>query len=472
MVSVKTASRGGDDMEDEMATVTILDGRPGPSVQEVLAGDVNPAPAVMREESPAAGQSLEDVSVDRYISKAWHDREVEKVWRKTWQLACRVEEIPNVGDHVLYEIVHDALIVVRSSATDIKAYVNACLHRGTQLRKEAGSVKQFRCPFHGWTWSLDGRLTELPGGWDFPQVDREKACLPQARVGVWAGFVFVNFDPDCEPLETYLEILPEHFKTFALEDRYKAVHVAKIMPCNWKLAMEAFIEAYHVLLAHPQVLGYYGDENTQYDVYPGVRHVDRMISIQGVPSPSLPQLDPEVTIRHMRRDVPFFGGPPIEAEPGDTARAKLASRARRKISRSSGKDMANLSDTEALDLIEYSLFPNMVPWGGQALPICYRFRPLGDEHERCIMEIMFLFSKAPDGSHPEPAAIRWLGEDEPWSAAAELGSAAMVADQDTDNLKRIQRGLRATKKPGATLARYQESRIRHFHETLDAYMSR
>jgi phenylpropionate dioxygenase-like ring-hydroxylating dioxygenase large terminal subunit len=307
MVSVKTASRGGDDMEDEMATVTILDGRPGPSVQEVLAGDVNPAPAVMREESPAAGQSLEDVSVDRYISKAWHDREVEKVWRKTWQLACRVEEIPNVGDHVLYEIVHDALIVVRSSATDIKAYVNACLHRGTQLRKEAGSVKQFRCPFHGWTWSLDGRLTELPGGWDFPQVDREKACLPEARVGVWAGFVFVNFDPDCEPLETYLEILPEHFKTFALEDRYKAVHVAKIMPCNWKLAMEAFIEAYHVPLAHPQVLGYYGDENTQYDVYPGVRHVDRMISIQGVPSPSLPQLDPEVTIRHMRRDVPFFG---------------------------------------------------------------------------------------------------------------------------------------------------------------------
>ncbi len=455
-----------------MPTTTILNGRPGPSVQEIFARDVNPAPAIMREESPAAGQSLADVSIDRYISKAWHDREVEKVWRKTWQLACRVEEIPNVGDHIIYEIVNDALIVVRSSPSEIKAYVNACLHRGTQLRKEAGSVKQFRCPFHGWTWNLDGKLTELPSAWDFPQVDRREACLPEAKVGVWAGFVFVNFDPECEPLESYLEILPEHFKAFSLEDRYKAVHVAKIMPCNWKLAMEAFIEAYHVPLAHPQVLGYYGDENTQYDVYPGVRHVDRMISVQGVPSPSLPGLDPEITIRHMRRDVPFFGGAPIEAEPGETARAKLAARSRRKISRSSGKDMSTLSDTESLDLIEYSLFPNMVPWGGQALPICYRFRPLGDDPQHCIMEIMFLFAKAPDGSHPEPAAIHWLGADEPWSNASELGSAAMVADQDTDNLQRIQRGLRASKKPRATFARYQESRIRHFHETLDAYMAR
>ena len=114
----------------------------------------------------------------------------------------------------------------------------------------------------------------------------------------------------------------------------------------------------------------------------------------------------------------------------------------------------------------------MVPWGGQALPICYRFRPYGDDPERSIMEIMFLFAKRQDGTHPEPATIRWLGEDESWSNAPELGSAAMVADQDTENLKRIQRGLRASKKPGVTLARYQESRIRHYHETLDAYMAR
>lgn len=454
-----------------MAMTTILQGRPGPSVQEVLAGDVNPAPAVMLRESPAEGLGDQDVGIERYFSKAWHDLEVEKVWRRTWQLACRLEEIPNVGDHIVYEIVHDSLIVVRSSPTEIRAYVNSCLHRGTQLRTEAGSVKQFRCPFHGFTWDLNGKLTDVPGAWDFPQIERKAFCLPEAKVGVWGGFVFINFDADCEPLESYLEILPEHFKAFRPEDRYKAAHVAKIMPCNWKLAMEAFIESYHVPSAHPQVLGYYGDENTQYDVWPGVRHVNRMISVQGVPSPSLPDLDPEITIRHIRRDVPFYGGAPITADAEGSARAKLAQRAREKISRASGRDMSALSDSESLDLIEYLLFPNMVPWGGQALPICYRFRPLGDEPERSVMEIMFLFSKAADGSHPEPAPMRWLGIDEPWSNAPELGSAAMVADQDTENLKRIQRGLRASKKPGVTLARYQESRIRHFHETLDAYMA-
>lgn len=450
----------------------IIDGRPGPSVQDVLAGDINPASDLMRQESPATGQSDADLSIERYFSKAWHDEEVEKVWRKTWQLACRVEQIPDVGDHIVYEIVHDSLIVVQAEPGQYRAYVNSCLHRGTLLRTQGGCVKQFRCPFHGFTWNLDGKLVDIPQAWDFPHVDPTKMSLPEARVGVWGGFVFVNFDPDCEPLESYLENLPAHFAAFNLEDRYLAAHVAKIMPCNWKLAMEAFVEAYHVAYAHPQVLGYYGDTNTQYDVWPGVRHVSRMISVQGVPSPALSDLPPEKTIEQMRRDVPFFAGKPIEVGPGETARGKLAQRAREKISRSSGRDMSALSDTESLDLIEYMLFPNMVPWGGQALPITYRFRPYKDDPERSLMEIMFLFSKASDGSHPPPASIRLLGENDKWADAPELGSAALVADQDTDNLMRIQRGLRASRKPGVTLARYQESRIRHFHETLDAYMAR
>ena len=450
----------------------IIARRPGPSVQEVFATDTNPAPAVLRSESPAQGQSDADVPIDRYFSKAWHDREVEKIWRKTWQLACRLEHIPNVGDHIVYNIVHDSLIVVRTGPDEIRAYVNSCLHRGTMLRDHGGCVKQFRCPFHGFTWNLDGKLTVIPGQWGFPHVDKAAMNLPEARVGVWGGFVLINFDADAEPLDSYLENLPAHFATFNLEDRYVAAHVGKIMPCNWKLAMEAFVEAYHVAFAHPQVLGYYGDTNTQYDVWPGVRHVSRMISVQGVPSPALKGVSPERVIEEMRRDVPFFAGKPIEVGPGETARGKLAERARAKISRSIGRDLSGLSDTESLDLIEYMLFPNMVPWGGQALPITYRFRPNGDDPESSLMEIMFLFSKTPDGSHPAPATMTMLGPDQKWADAPELGSAAMVADQDTDNLMRIQKGLRASKKPGVTLARYQESRIRHFHATLDNYMAR
>ena len=456
-----------------MTTETVIQFRPKPSVQEVLATDKNPAPDCLRYESPAQGQSTQDISVDRYYSRDWHNREVDKVWRKTWQMACRLEEIPNVGDHVVYEIVHDSLIVVRTGvgANDIRAYVNSCLHRGTQLRATDGNVRHFKCPVHGFTWGLDGTLIGLPSAWDFPHVERSKFCLPEAQVGAWGGFVFINFDPLCEPLTDYLEILPEHFKAFGLENRYKAVHGAKIMPCNWKLAQEAFMEGFHIASTHPQSVVYTGDTNTQYDVFEG-RHVSRFIMLEGVPSPALGKTSNETIIAAMQRDMPFYAGRPIEPEPGESARVKLGEHVRKRLSKSSGQDLSSLSDCESLDLIQYLLFPNMSPWAGQATPLVYRFRPHGDNPEESIMEIMLLFAKAPDGSHPPPAKVTHIGIEDSWHKVPGIGAAADVTDQDTDNLKRIQRGIRASKKAGATLSVYQESRIRHFHDTLDAYMAR
>ena len=448
-------------------------GRPKPSLQEIYDSDGIAPPQHMREES-RVDMGNEDISVERYFSKEYHDEEVEKVWRKTWQWACRLEDIPNVGDHVVYNIVHDSLIVVRTGTgnNEIRAYINSCLHRGTMLRKEGGCVKQFRCPFHGFSWNLDGTLKDIPGGWDFEHIDWAKFNLPEARVGTWGGFVFINFDHEGEDLDSYLEILPDHFKHFDLENRYKAIHVGKVMPCNWKLCAEAFIEAYHVPYAHPQSLPYYGDSNTQYDTWPGVRHINRMISAQAVPSPSLGEgFDPEKTISLMERDTPFYKSS-LPREKDQSPRDRFASIARDKISKSSGRDVSGVSDAVALDLIQYSVFPNFVQFGGVGLAAGYRFRPHGDDPERSIMEMFFLFPKAEDGSHPTPAETVWLSEEEPWSTVEAMGSAAMVVDQDTDNLMRIQKGLRTSRKPGATLANYQESRIRHFHQTLDAYMAK
>jgi phenylpropionate dioxygenase-like ring-hydroxylating dioxygenase large terminal subunit len=164
----------------------ITAGRPGPSVQEVLAADTNPAPKVMLSESPTADESDADLSIERYFSREWHQREVENIWRKCWQLACRVEEIPNVGDHVVYDIVHDSLVVIRTGPDEIRAFVNSCLHRGTMLRTEGGCVQRLRCPFHGWTWKLDGTLLRIPQQWDLPHVDPAAMSLPEARVGLWA----------------------------------------------------------------------------------------------------------------------------------------------------------------------------------------------------------------------------------------------------------------------------------------------
>lgn len=457
-------------MNIRVPNVTPPPGRPRPSVQEVLARDSHPAPDVLRFEAPPEGLGSDDISVERYFDPEWHAREMELVWRKVWQMACRVEELQKPGDHVIYEIGDESVIVTRTPSGEIRAYVNACLHRGVLLRTEGGCVDRFKCPFHGFTWDLEGKLTHLPTAWDFEHVRRENFKLPEVRTGVWGGFVFVNFDPDCEPLESYLEVLPEHFARFRLEDRYKAAHVCKVLPCNWKLAQEAFTESFHIAVAHPQTTSYVAWDTTQYDVFPGSRHVNRMITLEGFPSTSAGEVAPEQTIRQMQRDVAFHANSQIEPGDPQSVRDQFAEAARRKLSRATGRDLSDQSNSEVVDAIQYFLFPNLVPWAGHGAPICYRFRPYRNDPERSVMEIMLLFAKAEDGSHPRPPAPHWLEEHETWSDAPQLGSAGFVADQDTENLRRIQRGLRATHKPGVTLANYQESRIRHFHNTLDRYL--
>ena len=456
-----------------MSIESVIQFRRGPSTQQILDRDRNPPPPVLRLESPR-DMGREDVSLDRYHSRAWHEREVETVWRKTWQMACRVEDIPNVGDSTIYEIVHDSLIVVRTGPadTDIRAYVNSCLHRGTILCSEPGHLRHIKCPVHGITWGLDGKLAGLPCAWDFPQVDRAKFNLPEAQVGIWAGFVFINFDPLCEPLDSYLECLPEHFKAFGLEDRYKAVHGGKVLPCNWKLAQEAFMEGFHIAATHPQSVEYTADTNTQYDVFDG-RHVNRFVMPEGVASPALGDYPQQKILAAIQRDIGFYANKgPLELAEGETARERMADHARARFSKSSGRDFSNLSTSEAVDLIQYFLFPNLGPWAGMATPLVYRFRPNGDNPEECIMEIMMLFAKNPDGSHPPAGKPTIVGLHDSWHKVPGMGSAADVTDQDTENLKRIQRGIRASKKPGATMSVYQESRIRHFHKTLEAYMAK
>ena len=154
------------------------------SVEELLRQDSRPVPAPLLEHRPSTLGTV-DVANVVYTSPEIHDQEVEKLWKKVWQWACRLEEIPNVGDHVVYDVAHLSVIVVRvapgNEPGSVRAFHNVCLHRGTQLRVADGNVPQFRCPFHGWTWNLDGTLDWISCAWDFPQVDEEKFSLPEVK---------------------------------------------------------------------------------------------------------------------------------------------------------------------------------------------------------------------------------------------------------------------------------------------------
>jgi phenylpropionate dioxygenase-like ring-hydroxylating dioxygenase large terminal subunit len=432
--------------------------------QSLLDQEVRPVPVSLRATS-AGFLDHADIAPTRYFSAEFHDREVERVWRRTWQMACREEQIPRVGDVVVYEVADASLLVVRAAEDEIRAFHNSCLHRGTQLRTSSGRVNQFRCPFHGFTWNLDGTLAEVPCAWDFPQIDPATFCLPEAQVGTWGGFVFVNFDPQAPPLAEYLEDLPWHFAAWPMEDRYLTAHIVRVMPCNWKVALEAFIEAYHTMATHPQLLKTAADTQTEYDVYGP--HVSRMITAVGIRSEHLEgEPDEEAIVRAMLgRD----GGNPVEE--GASARQVLADRVRRSLHRRTGRDYSELTDAEALDGIEYFLFPNFMPWAGMLTPFAYRFRPDGNDPDSCVIDIMQLEPVPAIGPRPAPAPTRYLGPDESWGDVAELGAFGRVFNQDGSTFGRIQRGLRASVVPTIALGRYQESRIRHFHATLDAYIA-
>ena len=293
---------------------------PGLSYQQLLDTDTHEVPKVLRlESSKFFGDA--DVSIDRYISRAWHEREKERLWSRVWQFACREEHIPEVGDHTLYEIAGKSYIVMRSGPDEIKAFPNACLHRGRQLKQYDGRCSEIRCPFHGFAWNVDGSLKDVPAQWDLPHVTEEAFHLPELRVGTWAGFVFINPDPNAEPLEDFIGELAEQFERWDLGNRYVQAHVAKEIRANWKIAQEAFCEAFHVNATHPQILPYIGDTNSQVDVWDNFA---RVITPAATPSPLIDWEPDDETIMRYALDVRVDEDVFVTVQPGQTARSAMA----------------------------------------------------------------------------------------------------------------------------------------------------
>jgi nitrite reductase/ring-hydroxylating ferredoxin subunit len=446
---------------------------PAETTQDIIARDRNPAPGWARDVSYTYLGS-EDVSKDRYTEASFAAQELAKMWPRTWQMVCREENIPEAGDYYVYDIGPYSFVVVRTGQGDIKAHYNSCLHRGTKLKPSGteGFANDLKCPFHGWTWNLDGSIRHIPEKWDFPHVDEKKMCLPQARVERLAGFVWVNMDPAAPDLESFLgEQALAHLKAWKLEDRYIYLHVQKSYPANWKLTMEAFMEAYHVGDTHPQVAPANGDVNSQYDTFGG--HVDRFISTLGVVSPKLRDKYSEADIieNFTLGDSSAMGGAKPELKEGERARQVMADMFREMFEQATNSDLSQVSDTELLDTYSYTFFPNLFLFPGISLPMIYRFRPDPRDHRRTIYEVMFMRPKPKDGNY-EIAEVQILRDDQSFAEAKGMDPGfGVILDQDTDNLYAQQEGLEASAKPGITLADYQEIRVRNFEATIDRYIA-
>lgn len=445
----------------------------GITVQDALDLETVEVPAYLRlENNPDMGD--EDLPVSYYTSREQHELERDKLWPKVWQLVCREDDILNPGDHFVHDIVDKSLIIVRTEAGTIKALVNSCLHRGRSLRDESGSVKEFRCPFHGFTWALDGSFKGMPCKWDFEHLCDAEMQLPEAAVDTWGGFVFVNIDGKAGPLLDYLGVIPDHFKHLGLEKRYTGVHVRKVINCNWKVGHEAFMESYHAVETHPQILPYTADANSQYDKFS--KNVTRQYTLGTVPSPHLDDVNDDEIIDAL---VAQGLGQPDAAkellkimdETGMNARQAVGAMTRQMITDISGQDLSNATLSELQDYILYDVVPNCQIWIGFHSSLVYQFRPNGDDHESCIFDVRLLYVAEPDQVGKVPGVPAYdLAEGETFTDAEELGKLGElglgpVFDQDMGNLPYMMKGLKSSSKGAVSLASYQESRLRHlFHE--------
>ena len=447
----------------------------GPSVQQLLDTDTRAVPVSLRDHSDVSTGSA-DVSKLRYTSPRFAELEREFLWTRTWQMACHVDHLKDPGDHVVYDVADESLIVVRTSTGEIKAFHNACLHRGTKLRVEAGRVGSFRCPFHGWKWDLEGTLVELPAEWDFPHVweDPVRSALPQAAVAEWQGWVFVNLDPDAEPFETYASKLVEHFdRDFDFANRYIAFHAVKEVPANWKVCMEAFSEGYHVIATHPQILEFTADENSEYSIWPDNPYTTRFVNGFGSASPHLGGLsEQQVTDAYLAfsaRSPRGTTGQSVPVPEGATARQVVAEVFRSAMGARYQKDLSTVSDSEILDAVLYHLFPAFAPWAGVGQPLVYRWRP-GPTPDTCFMDVIRMQPVPDSGVRPDPAPMQVLRLEQRWTEAEGMSGLADVFEQDMANLPRVQAGLKSTGKPAVSFGNYQEARLRHFHRLIDRFV--
>jgi phenylpropionate dioxygenase-like ring-hydroxylating dioxygenase large terminal subunit len=440
------------------------------SYQELLARDSRPSPAFYAPVTRDLG--TEPVPASRYTDPEFFKVETEKVFMKTWQFACRDEDIPEIGDTFVYELLDQQLLVVRQRDKSVRAFKNVCRHRGRKLVGASGCKTSFKCAYHGLTWGLDGQLIENPFAWDFPQLTADDIPLFDVRCESWGGFIFVNFDKDAAPLLEVIAPMPEHFAHWKIENCYKSAHVGKIAEANWKVVAEAFLEAHHVICTHPEYNLFSGYDSGQHDVLSD--HVTRFIAPNGItPGPFLDRgIDDERRLALMLAagNRAFDKSKKVELPEGMTARSFAADSVRKMVGDRTGYDFDGYSDADMLDGQGYDIFPNFHLWGGFKDKISYRIRPIS--HNRTLLEV-FLFTLGPkDGPMPKPAEFRMLGDDENWNGIPELGALAPVYDQDYSNMAPVQAGLVSMGEEPVHFSQYLEVRCRNLHRMVDEYIKR
>ncbi len=448
-----------------------------------------PRPGEWAELDSGTGLGLEDVApgtfnmtiqTDRYTSREYADRERESIWLRVWQVVGRAEDLPNAGDWKKHEIGDQSFIVVRGKDDKLRGFVNACRHRGNALCiTETGNAKRgFLCQYHLWSYNLEGKLRgvlreELAG-----QIDKSDNSLLEVPVDTFAGFIFLNPDPQAVPLREYLgEEVYQLLEPYNIDQFTTVMDVKEAIDCNWKVVMDAFEEGYHINGIHPQLLAvlninpktarYQFFENHSVAVAPfEVQGAGPQKQVEGILA--LPETFPG-TVAVIPRFQELIA--PYQAENGDvnfpdgvTARA-LLQEATRDVLTGMGLDVGGLTDNQMSDNQGWVLFPNyfMTVRAGECHVVMSAPHPDGDPHH-CIWHVasyMYLPEEFRSAVRAEPIVVEEPGSYKYFEAL----------HQDYVQMPRQQKGLRNNRLDHMSLVK-EEVVIAHFHSVIDRHMNK
>jgi phenylpropionate dioxygenase-like ring-hydroxylating dioxygenase large terminal subunit len=198
------------------------------------------------------------VPVEYYTSPEYYKREQDMIFRRAWLMVGRDDEIPQPGDFIVRDLatLNASVVIARGKDGVIRAFHNTCSHRGVALVcQERGNALTWRCPYHAWTYRVDGSLSAVPSEHDFPHVDKSKNGLAGIHLDCWSGFIFLNFAETPEvSLREFLAGLDVMLDGAPFAQFPFFIRVTDEIDCNWKNLVNAFNEGYHVAILHQKTL--------------------------------------------------------------------------------------------------------------------------------------------------------------------------------------------------------------------------
>jgi phenylpropionate dioxygenase-like ring-hydroxylating dioxygenase large terminal subunit len=196
-----------------------------------------------------------------YFSPAFYDLEMRTIFPRSWVFVADVEDLPQPGDYVTETIGYEPIVVVRDAGGAIRAFSNVCTHRASLLVEGSGNAgRNFTCPYHGWTFQLDGSLTGISYRREFAcPVDPAKLALRPLRAEVWERWVFVNVSGGAPPLLDWLENVPSLVRDHQLVGTLRGHRLDDLVEANWKVVIDNAYCDYHLPFVHAKSLGQFVD---------------------------------------------------------------------------------------------------------------------------------------------------------------------------------------------------------------------